>query len=255
MRSQDPATVVIADVFEQASGVPAALARLDLRVVVEPLPAGDYRIGDEILIERKTVPDLHGSLGRNRLWAQLGRLRDAAAYPYLLVEGTDLDTGPRHPNAIRGALLAVADSGIALLWSRDLDDTALWIHRLALRHARRAAATSRPSATRRTFQPAPLADPRLGVLAAVPGISTETAKTLLDRFGSIEHLVAAGPDQWATVGGIGTVRAHALATTLLRDTATRDPETAPGERGPSEPTLNPPRRGETHLRTPRVRDN
>jgi len=32
-------TVVITDVFEQASGVPAALARLDLRVVIEPLPA------------------------------------------------------------------------------------------------------------------------------------------------------------------------------------------------------------------------
>lgn len=86
----------------------------------------------------------------------------------------------------------------------------------------------------RTFQPPPLTDPRLGVLAAVPGISTGTAKTLLDRFGSIEHLVAAGPDQWATVGGIGigTVRAHALATTLLGDTATRDPEAAPRREGP-----------------------
>lgn len=40
------------DVFEQASGLRAALARLDLRVVVEPLPAGDCRIGEEILIER-----------------------------------------------------------------------------------------------------------------------------------------------------------------------------------------------------------
>jgi len=45
MSTQDPTTVVIVDVFEQASGVPAALARFDLRVMVEPLPAGDYQIG------------------------------------------------------------------------------------------------------------------------------------------------------------------------------------------------------------------
>ena len=94
-----------------------------------------------------TVPDLHGSLGRNRLWAQLGRLRDAAAHPYLLIEGTDLDAGPGHPNAIRGALLAIADAGITLLWSRDPDDTALWINRLAVSHARRQAKLQRPDQT------------------------------------------------------------------------------------------------------------
>jgi ERCC4-type nuclease len=78
MRNTHP-RVVVADVFEKASGVPAALAHLDVQVMIEPLPAGDYQISDEILIERKTLPDLHGSLARNRLWAQLGRLRDAAA--------------------------------------------------------------------------------------------------------------------------------------------------------------------------------
>jgi ERCC4-type nuclease len=220
MRSPDPtsAVVVVVDVFEQASGVPAALTRFDLRVMVEPLPAGDYQISDEILIERKTVPDLHGSLGRNRLWAQLGRLRDAAAHPFLLVEGTDLDVGPRHPNAIRGALLAVADAGITLLWSRDPDDTALWINRLALRHARRQAKTQRPGPTVRLTEAPTLSDPRLGLLSAVPGISTGTARTLLDRFGSIQHLIAAGPAQWAAVDGIGAVRAHALAATLLAET-------------------------------------
>src|SRR5919197_3285053 len=95
---------VVADVFEQGSGVPAALGRLGAHVTVEPLPAGDYRIAGGILIERKTVSDLHGSLGRGRLWAQVGSIRDAAVTPFLLVED-DLDAGPRHPNATRGALL------------------------------------------------------------------------------------------------------------------------------------------------------
>ena len=52
----------------------------------------------------------------------------------------------------------------------------------------------------------------------MPGISIGTARTLLNRFGSIQHLIAAGPAQWADVDGIGAVRAHSLATTLLAET-------------------------------------
>ena len=106
-------SVVVADVFEEGSGVPASLQRLGARVVVEPLSAGDYRISGGALIERKTVADLHGSLGRGRLWSQIGRIRDEAVLPFLFVEGADIDDGPCHPNAIRGCLLAVADLGVA----------------------------------------------------------------------------------------------------------------------------------------------
>jgi ERCC4-type nuclease len=109
-------------------------------------------------------------------------------------------------------------AGITLLWSRDPDDTALWINRLALRHARRQAKIQRPGPTVRPNGAPSLSDPRLGLLSAVPGISIGTARTLLDRFGSIQHLIAAGPEQWADVDGIGAVRAHALATTLLAET-------------------------------------
>lgn len=201
--------VVVADVFERGSGVPAALLRLGARVTVEPLAAGDYRIAGGVLIERKTVADLHGSLGRGRLWAQVGRIRDAAVSPFLLVEGDDLDAGPRHPNAIRGALLAVADLGVAILRSRDPADSALWIHRLALRQARRGARVE-PSRGR-----TPMAAPGVAVLAAVPGISDRTARLLLERFGSVGGVLSAGPERWAEVAGIGSVRAQALAAALL----------------------------------------
>src|SRR5574340_308601 len=110
-------SVVVADVFEEASGVPSSLQRLGARVVVEPLSAGDYRIAGGALIERKTVADLHGSLGRGRIWSQIGRLRDEAVLPFLFVEGTDIDDGPKHPNAVRGCLLAIADLGVAIVRS------------------------------------------------------------------------------------------------------------------------------------------
>jgi ERCC4-type nuclease len=159
-------------------------------------------------VERKTVADLHGSLGRGRLWAQVGKIRDEAVTPILLIEGEDLDAGPRHPNAIRGALLAIFELGIGLLWSRDPADSALWLNRLAVRHSRKTVARRS-----RATSDAPV--PGIEVLAAVPGISTRTARVLLERFGSIAGLLAAGPDRWAEVDGIGVVRAHSLAVALL----------------------------------------
>jgi Fanconi anemia group M protein len=159
------------------------------------------------MIERKTVADLHGSLARGRLWSQIGRIRDEAVLPFLFVEGADIDDGPRHPNAIRGCLLAIADLGVAVVRTQDPVDTAQWLHRLAVRQERRRASTLRP---RRQLPPA-----GLHVLSGIPGISDMTARALLARFGSVERLLAAGPDEWAEVNGVGPVRAHALAEALL----------------------------------------
>ncbi len=213
MRSQneaiDPAPDVVVDVFERGSGIPPVLHGLGARVTVEPLSAGDYRISGGVLVERKTVADLHGSLGRGRLWAQVGKIRDEAVSPFLLVEGDDLDDGPRHPNAIRGALLAIVDLGVTLLRSRDPADSALWLHRLATRQARKSRPRSRPVGG------STIETPGVEVLVAVPGISTQTARALIARFGSISGLLAAGPERWAEVDGIGAVRAHALASALL----------------------------------------
>jgi hypothetical protein len=40
-----------------------------------------------------------------RLWVQLGGLRKEARYPFLLVEGADIDDGPLSPASLRGACL------------------------------------------------------------------------------------------------------------------------------------------------------
>ena len=52
-------------------------------------------------------------------------------------------------------------------------------------------------------------------LTGIPGISDTTARALIERFGTVEQLLAAGPERWADVDGVGPVRAHALATALL----------------------------------------
>ena len=145
-------------------------------------------------------------------WPQLGRLRRSARLPYLLIEGSDLDRGPLSPAAVRGACLAILDLGITVLWARDQTDSALWLYRLAQRREhpparRRPAYAQRPKAN----PGSPAAE---AMLASVPGISTVSARALLTRFGNVAAVLAADPNDWEAIAGIGPQKAKSLAETL-----------------------------------------
>ena len=216
-RSKAPPVKIIVDTHERRSGIAETLAELGAEIEVAALPAGDYAVGADTLVERKRVLDLHAAVLKGRLWPQLGKLRGACAFPYLLVEGTDLDRGPLHHNAIRGVCLAVIDQGIALLRSGYQRDSALWIHRLAVRCQQLEPAAERPAYAQRP-RPKPGAETAEALLAAVPGISTSSARALLERFGSVAAVVAADPTEWLKVPGIGQERARALEQTFRRET-------------------------------------
>jgi len=209
-----PTVRIVVDVHETKSGIPVVLEEeLGAEVEIAALPAGDYAVGSDTLVERKRVLDLHAAVLKGRLWPQVAKLRAAAAFPYLLLEGTDIDRGPLAPAAVRGVCLAVIDQGIALLRSGQPRDSALWIHRLAVRCQRVELPADRPAYSQRPkARPGP--DAAEALLAAVPGISTSSARVLLARFGNVAGVVAAGPEEWLTVPGIGPDRAQALADTL-----------------------------------------
>jgi DNA excision repair protein ERCC-4 len=204
---------ILADVHEEKSGIPSILGSLGAVVEIASLPAGDYAVSADTLVERERVLDLHSAIVKGHFWAQIGRLRRGSAFPYLMVEGTHLDRGPLHPHAIRGACLAVIDLGIALIRSDHQRDSALWVYRLALRSQRTSPGADRPLYAQRP-------KPRVGeetseaVLAAVPGVSTSTARALLARFGSLDAVLSAAPDEWREVPGVGRKRARALEETL-----------------------------------------
>jgi ERCC4-type nuclease len=186
----------------------AELERLGADATVASLPIGDYRMGD-VLVERKTVRDLHLALVAGRLWGQLGRLRAGAPRPFLLVEGAALDSGPLSPAAVRGALLAAAENGVTVVRSESLTDTALWLYRIGCRGARRRR--DRPEYAQRPKVGTPEA-----VLASIPGISAVTARELLAHFGTVAEVVAATDLELRDVSGVGPFRAQAIRAALTR---------------------------------------
>jgi DNA excision repair protein ERCC-4 len=204
--------LVVADIHERRSGLPQLLGERGATVRVEGLGVGDYHLPGGAIVERKTVRGMHLGIVGGTFWPQLGRLRKVARLTYLLIEGCDLDNGPLSPAAVRGACLALDDLGITVLRSADPADSALWLYRLAKRREyaptrQRQAYAQRPKAE--TGSPAAEA-----MLAAVPGISTVSARALLNRFGSVAAVLGAEPNDWEAVAGIGPQRAKSLAETL-----------------------------------------
>lgn len=193
---------------DEPKAVDEELDRLGADVQRLRLPVGDYR-ADGALVERKTVRDLHLTLAAGRLWGQLGRLRAAEGSPYLLVEGESLDAGPLSPAAIRGALLAAGENGVTVVRSESKTDSALWLYRIACRTARHRGPRDRPLYAQR-----PKGTTAEAVLAAIPDISTVTARALLARFGSIAAIVEATDAELSDVNGIGPIRARRLRETF-----------------------------------------
>jgi ERCC4-type nuclease len=84
---------IIVDVHERQSGIAETLRELGADVEIAALHAGDYAVGADTLVERKRVLDLHAAVLKGRTWSQLGRLRSACAFSYLLVEGQTSTVG------------------------------------------------------------------------------------------------------------------------------------------------------------------
>jgi ERCC4-type nuclease len=198
---------VAVDMYEPSRAI-AALASLGVDVTVRRLPVGDYVIERGVVIERKTISDLRRSLVDGRLWRQLGELRKSRI-GYLIVEGPDVLPALRDADAVRGALLSIADLGLTVVRSRDAPDTAAWVAAIARRRAqqliRRRSAHIGRSAT-------PAHTPPMRVLAAIDGVSETRAKALLGRFGSVANIAHASiPELMNTPGVHATIakRIHA----------------------------------------------
>jgi DNA excision repair protein ERCC-4 len=205
--------LVTADVHERTSGVPELLGELGVLVDMRPLARGDYILGPETVLERKTVIGLHRSVQEGRFWNQMGKLRSAGASPVLLIEGRSVFDGPVANDGIRGLCLAVADLGITIIRSEDLDDTAAWLFRIACRR-RDGAVRDRPVYAQK--ERSNVVSPAEAALAAAPGVSTVTAKTVLERFGSLRNLCAADLHDLQSLPGVGRKRAEAIQA-LIHD--------------------------------------
>ncbi|MGR8935571.1 MAG: ERCC4 domain-containing protein [Gammaproteobacteria bacterium] len=203
---------IIADDRESRSPVIAALkAQNGVDVTVRRLALGDYLVDGRLLFERKTLRDFAVSVKDGRLFEQGIRLAAAPLHKAILLEGGahDLAASGMRREALQGALVTLTlFLGIPLLRSVNAEESV----RLMLYAARRLdnSVPSKPPKLLKGKRPTGKRKVQLRILQAFPGIGADSAHNLLQRFGSIEAVLAADRQTLLGVAGIGTARAKAI---------------------------------------------
>lgn len=193
--------VVFADTRESNSKVIRHLSEMEIDVKVQAMAVGDYQVSDEVVIERKTAKDFVDSIVDKRLFKQARSLMEEFKRPLIILEGDDLYNGMINPNAIRGSIASIAlDFGISIIPTRNAQDTAAMIKRIAIREQ---SGEKTPIQIRTDKKPVNLWEQQLFIIESLPNIGPVNAKNLLEHFGTVANIINASESQLQEVEGIG----------------------------------------------------
>lgn len=193
--------VVFADIREGNSKVIRHLSEMEIDVKVQAMAVGDYQVSDEVVIERKTAKDFVDSIVDKRLFKQARSLMEEFKRPLIILEGDDLYNGMINPNAIRGSIASIAlDFGISIIPTRNAQDTAAMIKRIAIREQ---SGEKTPIQIRTDKKPVNLWEHQLFIIESLPNIGPVNAKNLLEHFGTVANIINASESQLQEVEGIG----------------------------------------------------
>ena len=197
-----PNLTIYVDSREAKSGVVKHLYDLGIEMRIKNLDVADYVVSDRVAIERKTVEDFVESLiGKERLFGQLLRLKNAYQKPLLIIEGDNLYKRSVHPNAIRGAIAAITiDLGIPIVQTSDVKETAELIVAVAKREqeVKERQVSLHAGKTKRSLK-----EQQEYIVSAISDIGPIIAKNLLNEFKTIEKIATATEEELVKVPKVG----------------------------------------------------
>ncbi|KAJ2523676.1 DNA repair protein RAD16 [Coemansia sp. RSA 2049] len=208
---QQPRTpAVIVDVREFRSPLPSLLHAAGYEVVPRTLDIGDYVLHDDLVIERKSLSDLIGSLRSGRLYNQAAAMIKHYRYAALLIEfevntsfsllaiggiAQDVSIGAIHSQL---AILALAFPQLRILWSISPYETVNIFAELKRSAAElddrepdadRAVAMGQDDSTidrESIYNSNPVA-----LLQSLPGVTVKNYQLLIHKYSSIREICAA----------------------------------------------------------------
>jgi len=174
----------------------ALLSRLE--ATSQQMDIGDISIEKEdktiILIERKTVQDLASSICDGRYQEQQTRLLETTLSPHriiYLIEGS-MDTPTSLPKKnLESSLLSLWFQGFSIVHTKDIDDTVSYL-KLLLEKVNKESTEKDYVSTikiKKKDKMTPELIDRI-MLAQIPGISTVTAKELMQIYGTLYQLTS-----------------------------------------------------------------
>jgi Fanconi anemia group M protein len=203
---------VFADTREQASPVMRELSFYpDVNVQTKVLEVGDFVVGPDVVIERKTIEDFLQSLIDGRLMGQLVNMSQAYARPVVLLEGNPADLFTLrnvHENAIIGMMSTIAVSyRIPILFTKDAKESAKFVYSIAKKEQLGKTSEIRLRMGRKGLA---LHEQQRFLVEGLPNIGPGAALELLKHFGTIQNIMNADAKELQEVANIGPKKASAL---------------------------------------------
>lgn len=200
---------IIADSREKASGVLKALKESGVNLRLQSLQVGDYVLSKRVCVEFKYQNDFVDSLLDGRLFSQMRELVNYQR-PIVMVQGSDWYSQRNiHPNAIRGALAAIAISfGVPILVTQSDEDSAAMLKLIAQREAKGGISSADIVSSRPTTQNQELAS----LVASIPNIGPVMAPRILEHFSTLRNLITADIKDLQAIEGIGKKKAQQIVS-------------------------------------------
>ncbi len=178
----------------------------------ETLPCGDFRLGESMLVERKSAADFNLAIMDRRLYGEVLALRAAADQVVYLVEG-DFFAGRFHSDAaLSNEAIAwmTAVEGVSLVPSYSPAFTAEIVYSMArlVQHGFGQLPVLRKG---KPFDPR---GSQQYVVEGLPGVSPPLAQALLAKFGNVAAVYAASADELAEVSGMSAQLAQRIRKVL-----------------------------------------
>jgi Fanconi anemia group M protein len=150
----------------------------------QQLDIADIIVSEDVAIERKEGFDFISSIMDNRLFEQLLRLKETYEKPILILEGLNDEvfssTGMKLAS-IYGVLAKVSYVlGIAVIPTRNLDDTVVLIERIAFRE--QVKKNSNTILSRKAPKQMSLEERRTFIIEGLVDIGPKKAKALIEKF-------------------------------------------------------------------------
>ena len=203
---------IIIDEREKKSGIPKLLTAIGINTEIKTLQIGDYIVGPETVVERKSIQDLVSSVFDGRLFDQCNRLKEHFQNPILLIEGNvdEIESITENPLIFYGALSTVAiDFKIPIIPTPNAYHTAKLL----------ASMCSRKNAIKGPFikkikKSSDLQKQQLSVLCSLPGVGEKTAIRMLEKFGTPLKVFSSSTTELSKISGLGETRAKKIKKML-----------------------------------------
>lgn len=190
------------------------LDELGAETIVTKLDFGDYLLGEDIAIERKTVFDLANTLTQRFLFDQIFKMKEAYPKSIVLIEGyMGLLRKFRRisPESLSGALFTLTQANIPLVPTIDCRDTATFLVTSAKQLFKDGDV---PPVIRHKIKTDALREQQLFIVAGLPHIGPVLGENMLRHFKTVRAVFSSSKEELIEVKGIGTQIAGSIMKVL-----------------------------------------